>query len=114
MPGLPQDPFGPAALRQLVAAMRTAFPGIRAVIEDVVAQDDKVVVRASLHVIAPEEVLGISPQAPMTEWARIEIFRVFQGRIVEQWADRDDAGLLQQIGIPMLPVARGRSATGTV
>ena len=42
---------------------------------------------------------GAPGRVPLAAWVRIEIFRLFRGRIVEQWADRDDTWLMSQLGI---------------
>jgi len=109
LPGFPEDPFGPAPVHQLAAMICTAFPGIQSTIEDLIDQGDKVVARATFHRAHESKLLGIGPQSRLTTWTRIDIFRLFQGRIVEHWADRDDAGLLQQLGVVPPPlITRGQ------
>lgn len=114
IPGVPEDPFGPAPVRQLFSMIHTAIPGVQATMEDLIAEGDKVVARVTLHRPHDGRILGISPRGEQAAWTRIEVFRLFRGRIVEQWGDRDDAGLLQQIGVPAPPLdPRGRvSASG--
>jgi len=51
-----------------------AFPNARVTVEDMVAEDDTVAVRLSVH--------GIPDQSPMM----LEIYRVREGRITELWA----------------------------
>jgi len=98
-PGVPEDPYGPVPVHQLFRMMRDAFPGVQASIEDLVAEGDKVVARVAFHRPHDGQLIGISPQARPSSWTRIDIFRIHRGRIVEQWADRDDLGALQQLGI---------------
>jgi predicted ester cyclase len=99
IPGLPEDPYGPAAIKQLIELIRTAFPGVMVTIEDLVAEHDKVA--ASIMWRGPHlgRGQGASPRNPLVAWPRIDIYRVFNGKIVEQWADRDDLGGLHQLGI---------------
>ena len=99
LPGIPEDPYGPEPVKRLIALVREAFPGIGVTIEDLVAEHDKVV--ASVVFRGPHlgRGQGASPQDPLVAWARIDIYRLFEGRIVEQWADRDDLGALHQLGI---------------
>lgn len=104
IPGLPEDPFGPEPVQQLFTAVRTAFPGIRTTVEDLVAEGDKVVARVSFHSPHQGSFIGPDPTAKMVTWTRIDVFRLFQGTIVEQWADRDDLGLLQQFGVVPPPI----------
>jgi predicted ester cyclase len=99
VPGLPEDPYGPAAVKQLVGLIRTAFPGVMVTIEDLVAEHDKVA--ASVMWRGPHlgRMQGASPRNPLIAWPRIDIYRLFEGKIVEQWADRDDLAALHQLGI---------------
>ena len=99
IPGMPEDPYGPAAIKHLIALTRTAFPGVTVTIEDLVAEHDKVA--ASVMWRGPHlgRGQGASPRDPLVAWPRIDIYRVFEGKIVEQWADRNDLAALQQLGI---------------
>ncbi|MFD2083471.1 Predicted SnoaL-like aldol condensation-catalyzing enzyme [Actinopolymorpha cephalotaxi] len=64
---------GKAAWRTLVAR----FPDMRVVAEDVLADGDKVAVRSSVEGMAPD-----GATHPMM----IEIFRIDDGRLAENWA----------------------------
>ena len=99
MAGIPEDPFGPAPVRQLAAMARTAFPGLRVTIEDLIAERDKVVATVTLHGAHDGTAQGASPREPAAVWRRIDVFRLHRGRIVEHWSDRDDHALLQRLGV---------------
>ena len=99
LPGIPQDPYGPEGVKRFVGLVRDAFPAVVVTIEALIAEQDKVVASVLFHGVQPAPSQGASPYEPMTGWARIDIYRLFQGRIVEQWADRDDMGTLHQLGI---------------
>jgi predicted ester cyclase len=112
--GVPEDPFGPSPIHQMVTMMREAFPGVTAYVEDMVAEGDRVVVRATFRRHHDGRLLGVSPQARLATWTRIDIYRVFRGRIVEQWSDRDEISLLSQLGVvPPPPPVRRPTATGS-
>ena len=102
-PGLPEDPYGPEPVRDLVRTILTAFPDIQVTIEDLVAEKDKVVARVTFRGPHQGSGMGISGRSPLATWSRVDIFRLFEGKIVEQWADRDDAGLMAQLGVVVLP-----------
>ena len=99
VPGLPQDPYGPASIKRMISTIREAFPGARVTIEDIVAENDKVVASVAWRGPHLGREQGVSPYDPMVGWPRIDIYRLFKGRIVEQWADRNDLGALHQLGI---------------
>ena len=103
MAGVPEDPFGPAPVKQLVAMARTAFPGLRVTIEDLIAERDRVVATVSLHGPHGGTTQGASPREPAAVWRRIDVFRLHRGRIVEHWSERDDHALLQRLGIAPPP-----------
>ena len=99
MAGIPEDPFGPAPVKQLAAMARTAFPGLRVTIEDLVVERDKIVATVSLHGPHDGTAQGVSPREATAGWRRIDVFRLHRGRIVEHWSDRDDHALLQRLGV---------------
>jgi predicted ester cyclase len=99
LPGIAEDPYGPGPVKQLIATMRATFPGLRVTIEDLVAEGDTVAARVQFHQPYDGSVRGVSPRLPLAAWARMDIFRLFRGRIIEQWADRDESWLLRQLGV---------------
>ena len=100
IPGLPEDPYSAESVKQMFAAVRKAFPGVRVTVEDLVAEEDRVAARIALH--GPHQGAGqASPYDRVAAWARIDIFRLVDGKIVEQWADRDDVRLMAQFGVQL-------------
>ncbi|MQF86955.1 MAG: ester cyclase [SAR202 cluster bacterium] len=97
--GIPEDPFGPLPIKQLIAMMRTAFPNYHTTIDDLIASGDKVVASISFNGKFQGTFGGHSPSQNLSWWKRIDIYRIYRGKIVEQWGDRDDFTLLQRIGV---------------
>jgi len=89
--------------KQSTSEMYNASPDIHFTIDDMVAEGDKVAVRATLTGTHTGEFMGIPPtNKKMTEWW-ISIYRVVGGKIVEGWERSDTLGLMQQLGVaPML------------
>ena len=102
--GIPEDPFGPQAVEQLVAMTLTAFPSIHVTIDDLIASGDRVVASISFNGAFQGDINGISPRRNLSWWRRIDIYRVVRDRIVEQWGDRDDFTVLQRLGVGVPPV----------
>lgn len=75
-PGLP---LGPSGAMQYVAGALKRFPDLHVVIEDMIAEDDKVVVRN--HWTATDSQTGRK-----LEFRGIVIWRVAARKIVERWA----------------------------
>jgi steroid delta-isomerase-like uncharacterized protein len=93
------------SLKQHVASNRAAFPDLYAglIVEDVIAEGDKVVARISAHGTHRGEFRGIPPTGtPVTASGAI-IYRLADGKIVEHWNFLDSLGLLQQLGATLTP-----------
>lgn len=76
-PGLPP---GPAGAKQYVGGAYKKFPDIRVVIEDLVAEDDKVVVRNHW---SGTDAGSLQPM----EFRGIVIWRIEHRQIIERWAN---------------------------
>jgi predicted ester cyclase len=74
--GLPAGPDGPKAY---LAAAFKRFPDIHVTIEDIIAEDDKVVVRNTWQATDGESGQKI-------EFGGIVIWRIAGGKLIERWA----------------------------
>jgi predicted SnoaL-like aldol condensation-catalyzing enzyme len=73
---------GPEAVKRLAVAQFEAFPDFHTTIEDIIAEGDKVVVRAADHFTRQSD----GRQVTVT-W--IEILRLEDGKLVEAWSEAD-------------------------
>ena len=91
------------ALKHYVNAYLTAFPDLNLSIEDLIAEEDKVVWRfkSSGHQNGP--FMGIPATGKTGNITGIVIFRLENSRIVEAWVNIDALGLLQQLGVIPMP-----------
>ncbi len=71
-------------------------------IEDVIAEDDKVVVRAT-NTCAQENFLGIPAHGRQQTFTATFIHQIMDGKIVETWRNADDLGRLLQLGARIEP-----------
>jgi steroid delta-isomerase-like uncharacterized protein len=94
----PGVPSGAPGLKAAVTMLRSAFPDDHHTIEDLVAEGDKVVVRLAHTGTHQGSFLGLPPTGKHISQTSIHIFRFVDGQLVEAWANRDDLGLLQQLG----------------
>ena len=98
------DPYNPYAsegrdgLKQLIAGYRESFPDLEVTVEDMIAADDKVVVRWTATGTQQGEVFGVPGSGKRSTVGGIGIDRLEGGRIVESWAHWDALGMLQQLG----------------
>ena len=96
-PGLAAS--GPDALRQVVRLLTIAFPDHHTTIADLIAEGDKVVVRATFSGTHHGAYLGIPPTGRPCTQQQIHILRITDGKVTEQWAMRDDLGMMRQLGV---------------
>jgi steroid delta-isomerase-like uncharacterized protein len=95
-PGMP-GPLDRAGHKQLVRMFRTAFPDWVETVEDVIAQDDKVVIRVTGTGTHRSTFEGIAPTSRPVKAAGVGIARITGGRIAEAWGFYDALGLMQQL-----------------
>ncbi len=84
--------------RRGLEALRSAFPDLRYVIRDQIAEGDKVVVRFTGSGTHLGEFRGVAPTGRRMEYEGIAIQRFAEGKLVEHWAVVDLFGILQQLG----------------
>ena len=86
--------------KQSVATLRAAFPDWRFAIEEALAIDDKVVIRATVsgtHTGAAY--LGKPATGAAVTMSGVEIIRIAEGQVAQKWGAYDYLSLLQQLGI---------------
>jgi steroid delta-isomerase-like uncharacterized protein len=94
LPG--QTPGLEGYIRRFVA-LREAFPDVQIVIDDLLAEGDRVMARVTIEGTSLGPFRGRPPSGRRTRMAAINIYRVANGRIVERWGVQDLYGLLRQI-----------------
>lgn len=95
-PGLPVSPEG---TKQGIAIIMAALPDLHITIEDMIAEGDKVVTRFTTHGTQQGAFGSIPPTGKRVAISTIEITRVADGKIVEDWGLDDRLGMLQQLGL---------------
>ena len=94
----PGMPSGREGVKQLTATIRSAFPDFKATIDDMVAEDDKVVLRMTWRGTHQGEFMGVPPTGRNVSFGVIDIIRIVGGKFVEHWGQMDSMGLMQQLG----------------
>jgi steroid delta-isomerase-like uncharacterized protein len=93
----PTDADGRDGLHELFKAMHDAFSDFAITIEDMVAEGDKVFVRATMQGIQRAEFLGIPSKGKPMLVPVADVLRFEQGRIVEHWGLMDTGQLMDQL-----------------
>jgi steroid delta-isomerase-like uncharacterized protein len=97
-PPLPDLPPGREGVRQASLQLAAAFPDAVHVLEDQVAEGNKVMTRLTSRATFIGEILGFQPTGKIVQVSGIAVHRVVDGRLVEHWAHMDMAGFMEQIG----------------
>lgn len=94
------DSHGIAQLAERIGAFRRAFPDLRFEIEIYAANDagQTVIRRWLMTGTHMAEYAGISATGRSVTSTGMAISRLERGRIAEEWINRDDLGLLRQLG----------------
>jgi len=95
MPGIPSGMEGAKAAHRIMLA---GFPDYQTVIDDLVAEGDKVVARITMSGTNTGNFMGIPPTGKHVSFTGIYIARIANGKIVEHWGEEDAVSLLQQLG----------------
>jgi steroid delta-isomerase-like uncharacterized protein len=84
--------------RQFGLASYEAFSDLKRPVEDLVAEGDKVVARWTSTGTHDGSFQGIPPTGKTVTTSGITVFRLEDGKIVEEWSESDMLGMLQQLG----------------
>ena len=86
------------AAKQEAADFRRGFPDVVSTVEDLIAEEDKVVARWRSRATHRGEYMGITPTGKNVEFTGISVYRIEEGKIAQSWTVEDQFGLMRQIG----------------
>ena len=93
----PEGVFGPAVIRGVIEAYRTAFPDLRFTVQETVAEGATVVVRWTAEGTNLGEMMGAPATGRRARWTGCSWLRFGGGRIVEDWVESDFVGMQRQL-----------------
>jgi predicted ester cyclase len=99
---------GREGFKIVTAMFQAAFPDMRTVLEDEIAEGDKVVTRGYFTGTHKGEFMGIPPTGKTIKVGYIDIWRVANGRGKDNWVQMDMLGLMQQLGVIPAPEQAAR------
>jgi len=97
-PGMPNQPEGPEGVKAVVSMFRAGMPNLRVVIEDMIAEGDKVMMRYKIEGTHEGELFGVPPTGRRVSIESITVERVSGGKIREHWRVTDTLDMMQQLG----------------
>ncbi len=101
LPGFPQ---GKEGTKQLMGMFRSAFPDLKATVEDIVGESDKLIARVTVSGTHKGEFMGIPPTGKSFTINSFDMIRVEpDGKSAEHSGLMDQAGMMQQLGLAPPP-----------
>jgi predicted ester cyclase len=92
-------PPGREGLRVLYSSFPGAISDVALTIEDQIAEGDRVVTRWSSEFTHTGDLFGVPATGKRVKQSGIMIYRIKGGKVVEQWAEANMLGLMQQLGV---------------
>jgi len=86
-------------LKKGYAAAFQAFPDLKAIVCQMIAEEDKVVLHKTVMGTHKGEFRGIPATGKKVEYQSIYIFRIENNKISEYWGLQDELKLMQQLGV---------------
>jgi predicted ester cyclase len=103
---------GPEGYKQFLTKLFKAFPNWHETIEDIIAEGDKVCIRLKIDTgthTGEFDLLGIkiAPTGKRSTVKSIQIWRIVNGKVVEQEGVYDELDLFRQVGL-IVPTEEGK------
>lgn len=92
-----------AAYKEAVSANRIRYPDMHVVIEEMIAEGDRVVARATFRGTLKGEVFELQPTGLEGATTGFIAYRLVDGRIAEIWEAWNTLGLFFQLGFKLVP-----------
>ena len=94
---------GREGFKQFISMWLAAFSPLSVTVDDALAEGDKVVARVTFRGTHTGPLMNIPPTGRQVVTTGLNIFRLVDGKTVEQRAMSDDLGLMQQLGVIPAP-----------
>jgi steroid delta-isomerase-like uncharacterized protein len=101
-PGPAQAP-GVDGVREEFAAFRAAFPDLRMIPEQMVAEGDLVAARVEMTGTHSGEFMGMAPTGRSFAIFVMDLVRFEDGKAKERWGVADTGGMIEQLGLIPAP-----------
>ena len=97
-PGMPDQPTGPEGVKAVLSMFRSGIPDLRLVIDDMIAEGEKVAVRYRIEGTHEGDLFGVPPTGQRVSIESFTVERVSDGRTREHWRVTDTLDMMQQLG----------------
>jgi len=97
LPGSSEPVRGVEELVRVTEGFRIAFPDRRVTVDDIISDGDRVAVRVTQEGTHQGSFQGMAMTGKRVGVTAIAIFRIANGKVVDEWLSSDRLGLLQQL-----------------
>jgi len=104
-PSFPEPINGIAAFKQYLTTFRSAFGDRDLRVEEEIAEGDKVVLRWNFSAKHQAEYRGIPATGKRMKWTGMAVYRIVDGKVVEERGEEDYLSILRQLGLVPEPQA---------
>lgn len=84
--------------RGAIGMYLAGFPDLRVEVEELVAEGDRVVAVLRYHGTHNGDLFGMPPTGRRISVRQIAVYRIKDGKVIEEWEVSDQMGLMQQLG----------------
>lgn len=95
---MPAPKPGPEGFKQVMGMFFAAFPDIQIQLDDVIAAGDRVATRGRMRGTHRGDFMGIPATGKRVDVGYIDIWRIENGKAIENWVQLDLLGMMQQLG----------------
>ncbi len=90
---------GLKAAKEFEASLFEGFPKLQRTVEDVIAEDDKVVIHSTLRGTHTGNFMGILPTGKSVDVSDLTLLRITDDKIVEEWYELNLLAVMKQLGV---------------
>jgi len=96
---MPTPEPGPNGMKALMGAFFAAFPDMRIVVEQTVGEGDLVSTRGYFEGTQEGDFMGVPATGKTVNVKYQDMWRIADGKAVENWVRLDMLGMMQQLGV---------------
>ena len=89
--------------KEWIGMIGSVFSVVETTLDDIIAEGDKVVIRWTYTSTLKSEYMGIPPSDNQIIMTGMSIDRFENGKIVEEWIEMDQLGMMMQMGMEIKP-----------
>jgi steroid delta-isomerase-like uncharacterized protein len=95
----PRPVVGPQGVKDHLTSLKGGFPDLVFDVEDMISDGDQIIIKWTARGTNTGDYFGMPPTGKPIEITGMNTWKTRDGQAIEGWVNRDDMGLLQQLGV---------------